>query len=120
MTISTANPSTAQTGLNSEALFGTVIASIHLPVTEQTQGTRTAHRHAAWRDSRSVCCLADGERHLGHIVRAGRSWLAFDATRYNDTATGFRLVGICLNVAAAKSTVERVHQMNRPCPGTLQ
>jgi hypothetical protein len=59
-----------------------------------------------WRDSPSVCALADDERHLGHIVRADNCWLAFDATRLNQTGSGFLLLGSCVNIAVAKSAVE--------------
>jgi hypothetical protein len=40
--------------------------------------------HAAWRHSASICALADGERHLGHIVQIGGRWYAFDATHFNE------------------------------------
>jgi hypothetical protein len=63
---------------------------------------------AVWRDSHSVCALADDRRHVGHIVRAGNCWLAFDATHANETGTGFRLVGCWQDVAAAKRAVEQV------------
>ena len=59
-----------------------------------------------WRDSPSVCALADDQRHLGHIVRAGNCWLAFDATRINKTGSGFWLLGACVNIAVAKCAVE--------------
>jgi hypothetical protein len=65
-------------------------------------------RAAAWRDSSSVCALADGQRHLGHIVRAGNCWLAFDATRSNSMGTGFRLIGSWMNIAVAKRALEQV------------
>jgi hypothetical protein len=70
---------------------------------------RAAETQAAtWRDSGSICSLADAERHLGHIIRAGDYWLAFDATHINETGTGFRLLGCCANVAAAKQAVEQL------------
>jgi DNA-binding CsgD family transcriptional regulator len=59
-----------------------------------------------WRDSRSICCLVDAERHLGHIVRAGNYWLAFDATHLNERRTGFCPLGFSMNIAAAKRAVE--------------
>jgi hypothetical protein len=65
-------------------------------------------RAATWRDSTSVCALADGQRHLGHIVRAGDCWLAFDATRSNGTGTGFRLIGSWMDIAVAKRALEEV------------
>jgi hypothetical protein len=63
---------------------------------------------ATWRDSSSVCAFADGQRHLGHIVRAGDCWLAFDATRSNSAGTGFRLIGTWMDIAVAKRAVEEV------------
>ena len=65
-------------------------------------------RAATWRDSGSICSLADAERHLGHIIRAGEYWLAFDATHVNDTGTGFRLLGSSTSITAAKHAVEQV------------
>jgi hypothetical protein len=59
-----------------------------------------------WRDSPSVCALADDQRHLGHIVRAGNRWLAFDATHVNEAGTGFRLLGCWMDIALAKCAVE--------------
>jgi hypothetical protein len=121
MTTSFENTRATQTSLNGAFPFGTMVGSIDAGGIKQTGGTSNAHRHSAkWRDSRSICCFADGERHLGHIVRAGSRWLAFFGTRYNDTANGFRLLGICLNIAAAKCTVERGHPVNRECPGAMQ
>jgi hypothetical protein len=67
---------------------------------------RSSRSTATWRDSPSVCALADDQRHLGHIVRAGDCWLAFDATRFNKTGTGFWLLGSCVNIATAKCAVE--------------
>ena len=61
---------------------------------------------ALWRDSPSICCLVDAERHLGHVVRAGNLWLAFDATHLNESRTGFRLLGSVMDVAVAKCAVE--------------
>jgi hypothetical protein len=62
---------------------------------------------ATWRDSPSVCALADRQRHLGHIVRAADYWLAFDATHFNSTRNGFRLLGSSMNLSEAKRAVER-------------
>jgi hypothetical protein len=60
-----------------------------------------------WSNSRSVCALADGERHFGHILRIGGRWHAFDATRPNDDATGFLFLGCFGTLAAAKASVEQ-------------
>ncbi len=70
-------------------------------------GTGTAQFHAAtWRDSASVCALTDDHRHLGHIVKAGDYWLAFDATHSSGTNGGFRLLGSWTNISLAKCAVE--------------
>lgn len=78
-------------------------------VVKRIDEVRAAELHAAtWRDSSTICSLADAERHLGHIIRAGSYWLAFDATHFNDTGTGFRLLGCCPDIAAAKQAVEQL------------
>jgi len=70
-------------------------------------GTRLAWlRTATWRDSPSVCALADDQRHLGHILKAGDNWLAFDATHPDVSGTGFRFLGSWLTPALAKCAVE--------------
>jgi len=66
--------------------------------------SRTA---AAWRDSESICALADGERHLGHTLRIGGRWHAFDATHMNVESNGFRFLGSFASVASAKKEVEQ-------------
>jgi len=66
---------------------------------------RSPFNAAIWRDSPAICALADDDRHLGHIVRAGNHWLAFDATHF-DGEDGFRLLGSWLSVALAKGAVE--------------
>ncbi|HEX4134276.1 MAG TPA: hypothetical protein VHY84_06615 [Bryobacteraceae bacterium] len=82
---------------------------------------RGAPPHTAiWRGSGSVWSLADDERHLGHIVRAGDNWLAFDATHVNESGTGFRLLGCCPNIAQAKSAVEQIFEEDRALIFTLQ
>jgi hypothetical protein len=73
----------------------------------QAAAKGTAQFHAAtWRDSASVCALADDHRHLGHIVKAGDCWLAFDATHFSGINSGFYLLGSWTNVALAKCAVE--------------
>lgn len=63
---------------------------------------------ATWMDSETVCCLASGERHLGHIVKAGDNWLAYDGTHLSERGAGFRLLGCCTSIALAKYAVEQV------------
>jgi hypothetical protein len=60
-----------------------------------------------WRDSAEICALADEERHLGHILRVGGRWHAFDATHFNEESNGFRRLGSFASKSAAKEAVER-------------
>jgi len=60
----------------------------------------------AWRNSKAICALADGERHLGHALKIGGRWHAFDATQFNDESNGFRLVGTFASLSAAKEAIE--------------
>ena len=58
-----------------------------------------------WSDAADVCTLSDDERHLGHIVLAGR-WQAFDATKLNDTGDSYRYIGAFRGKREAKAAVE--------------
>ena len=60
-----------------------------------------------WRIAKTVCALADGERHLGHAMRIGRRWHAFDGTRLNHELNGFRLLGTFASIDAARQAVEQ-------------
>jgi hypothetical protein len=62
---------------------------------------------ATWRNSDAICALADGERHLGHILKIGDHWHAFDGTRMNAEMNGFRPAGCFVSIAAAKAAVEQ-------------
>jgi len=68
--------------------------------------TPSTERAATWYVSSEVCALADSERHLGHAVRQGDAWLAFDAMRANRTGIGFSCLGRFANVIAAKRAIE--------------
>jgi hypothetical protein len=70
----------------------------------------------AWRDSQEICALADGERHLGHVIKIGGRWHAFDATHFNDESNGFRSVGTFASISAAKEALE---SSLRPAPISL-
>ena len=59
-----------------------------------------------WRNSFSVCALADRERHFGHVVKMGSQWHAFDATRFNDEGNGFRSLGNFVSLQVAKKATE--------------
>jgi hypothetical protein len=70
-------------------------------------GTRIAMTTMpAWRDGENICALADGDRHLGHVVYTGE-WEAFDGIHPNETGNGFRSLGVFPAVATAKAAVER-------------
>src|SRR3954454_11821316 len=71
---------------------------------------------AEWSYSGSVCALADDERHLGHIVKVGANWHAFDATHFNEQRNGFRSLGTFASLSAAKAAVE---QSRSEIPGSV-
>jgi hypothetical protein len=60
----------------------------------------------AWRDSYSICALADSERHLGHAVRVGEYWIAYDAIHFNPANDGFRIIGTFGSIEDAKEAIE--------------
>jgi hypothetical protein len=60
----------------------------------------------SWRESSNVCALADSERHLGHAVRAGKYWIAYDAMHLNPANDGFRIIGTFETVADARRAIE--------------
>ena len=60
-----------------------------------------------WRNSASICALADGERHYGHIVKIDGRWYAFDATHPDAESSGFRRLGSYASIRSAKQAVER-------------
>lgn len=80
----------------------------------------TPHTPAVWTDSETVCCFSDNERHLGHVVKANDSWLAFDATHLSDSGTSFRCLGCCATITLAKYAVERVFRKDFAMTATLQ
>jgi hypothetical protein len=67
----------------------------------------------AWQSSRHMCALSDGERHIGHIVRIGGRWHAFDGMHSNETANGFRSLGTYVALESAKGAVEQIY-LQRP------
>lgn len=60
----------------------------------------------AWRDGEDLCALADGDRHLGHVVNEGQ-WQAFDAIHPSHASYGFRHIGTFATLDAAKAAVEQ-------------
>ena len=59
-----------------------------------------------WCDADDFCTLADGDRHLGHVLYTGE-WEAFDAIHPNDSGNGFRELGAFPTVFLAKMAVEQ-------------
>ena len=62
-----------------------------------------------WRTSNHTCALTDGERHIGHVVKLGSLWHAFDATHPNDSGDGFRPIGIFAVPDDGQRAVERCY-----------
>jgi hypothetical protein len=60
---------------------------------------------SGWRNSEIACALADTDRHLGHLIKT-EEWHAYDATHSNEASTGFKYLGVFVNIAAAKQAVE--------------
>jgi hypothetical protein len=63
-----------------------------------------------WRNSNHRCALSDSERHIGHIVRIGRRWHAFDATHSNAAGDGFRSAGTFVAAESARNAVEQSYR----------
>ena len=61
----------------------------------------------AWRTSAHICALSDDERHVGHIVKIGGRWHAYDAMHSNETGDGFLSLGTFVTVESAKDAVEQ-------------
>ena len=60
----------------------------------------------SWRDSSQVCVYSDRERHLGHVVRSGDGWIAFDGTHTSAFGNTFRPLGFFQSEEAAKEAVQ--------------
>lgn len=71
-----------------------------------------------WRTSGHICALSDGERHIGHIVRIGGRWHAYDAMHSNQTGDGFLSLGTFIALDCAKDAVEQSYrQLPLPIAG---
>jgi hypothetical protein len=71
----------------------------------------------AWRDSNSICALADGERHMGHVLKIGGRWHAFDSMHFNEESNGFRSLGSFSSLSAAKEAVAFSNEGQAASPG---
>lgn len=78
------------------------------PADKNTMANHYTDLQAApsWRNSSEICALADGERHLGHILQIGGRWYAFDATHSNEDGDGFLNLGSFAGISSAKEAVE--------------
>lgn len=65
----------------------------------------------AWRLSAQVCALSDGERHVGHIVKIGGRWHAFDAMHSNAEGNGFHSLGTFAGLESARNAVEQSYRV---------
>ena len=63
-----------------------------------------------WQESGTVCALTDGERHIGHALRVGGRWHAFDATRSNHDNNGFLSLGTFASIGAAQDAIEQSYR----------
>jgi hypothetical protein len=63
-----------------------------------------------WRNSDHICALTDGERHVGHIVKIGGRWHAFDAMHSNPKGDGFRVLGTFASANAAREAVQHAYR----------
>jgi hypothetical protein len=68
-------------------------------------GDGPAHNRS-WKSSEYVCAFSDDERHLGHVIKS-ELWDAYDATRLNGAAGGFKYLGAFGDLATAMQAVER-------------
>ena len=53
-----------------------------------------------------VCAYTNEDRHLGHILRTGEGWIAFDATHSTAQGTAFRPLGFFRSAEKARQAVE--------------
>ena len=72
---------------------------------------KSAMADLAWRYSPHICALSDGERHVGHIVKIGGRWHAFDAMHSNDNGDGFRTLGTYASEGPARDVVEQCYRL---------
>lgn len=67
-----------------------------------------------WQYSGQICALSDGERHIGHVVKIGGRWHAFDAMHGNDTGDGFQSLGTFVARESAITAVESGYRLPLP------
>jgi hypothetical protein len=81
----------------------------HLPDPSNGAGLMDMHDELAgsrtWKCSDHICAFADGERHLGHVIKTDQ-WNAYDATHPDEASGGFKHLGAFVDLAAAMRAVE--------------
>jgi hypothetical protein len=74
-----------------------------------------------WYVGDGVCALADSERHLGHAVKEGDFWIAYDAVHPNLMHKGFLVLGrfksILGAIQAIESSLGAFETRLKPAPG---
>ncbi len=71
------------------------------------------HRNEnGWRTSGQACALSDGDRHIGHVLKIGARWHAFDATQSNEMGNGFRSLGVFTSPEAGQRAVEQSYRLS--------
>lgn len=58
-----------------------------------------------WQNSDYICALADDDRHLGHVINRD-GWDAYDGTKLDSNAAGFKYLGRFETISEAKEKVE--------------
>jgi hypothetical protein len=69
-------------------------------------GPEENHELPRWLIFPHVSAFCTSVRHLGHIVRHGRQWHAFDTTRPHNDGTFPKIVGTFYNARKARAAVE--------------
>jgi hypothetical protein len=62
---------------------------------------------AAWYVGDGFCALADSERHLGHAIKEGDFWTAYDAVHPDPSYNGFLALGHFKSILGAIQAIER-------------
>lgn len=59
-----------------------------------------------WYLGSDVCALSDSERHLGHAVKEGDFWTAYDAIHPDPLRNGFLTLGRFRNIVGAIEAIQ--------------
>jgi hypothetical protein len=61
---------------------------------------------ASWQDAENMAALTNSERHLGHAIREGGGWAAYDATHAAEAGNGCRYLGLYGSLEEARFAIE--------------